>query len=299
MPRTQVRLLLVCFAVGFGLLIWRDAVPVFASYISQLSPVQVQQNSLQLCQPASASGSAYVCTLPLPFSTDPAAFLQVVYFRPDVQNLAAPTLSIDNGATSHAITLKDGTALPSGALLPNGVAPTAGTAQFYLLAFNTNGAGTWRLISDAIPGSPDLPTCTRYRLSNNGTNWTVAVNGGTATVGAAIAASATQQVVLFALAANSMIAGIDIKTSTAWSGTGFTSITTTVGDSAGSATSYTSSTYEQTAAVSNTNFQDSALFKHITFAGSNVVAALTANQNLNANTITGSTDFRICVASIP
>jgi hypothetical protein len=163
--------------------------------------------------------------------------------------------------------------------------PAAGT----VLPFITDYDGTVREVGD-----PSSPRCDRFTLSNNGTNWTV--NG---TVGAAIAAATTQSVTLFALPARGKITGITTKTSTAWNGTGFTTLTSTVGDSVGGATTYMSSAYDLTAAASNTNFLDAAVFKSSTFAGSNVQAALTANQNLNANTITGTADFIVCWCTIP
>jgi len=167
---------------------------------------------------------------------------------------------------------------------------TDGSAQTYAKAAKLS----------AAPGGL-VHTCGTYTLNNNGTNWTVAFNGGTAVVGAAIAASATQSVTLFALPARGKITDIiTTKTTTAWSGTAFTTITSTIGDSVGGTTYYTSSPFENTAATSNTNYQDAVPLKSsASYAGSNVSVSLTANQNLNAQTITGITDFSVCWETIP
>lgn len=147
-------------------------------------------------------------------------------------------------------------------------------------------------------GTPSY-ACHTYALSNNGTNWTVAVDGGGAVAGAAIAASATQSVTLFALGARLKVVGLASKTTTAWSGTGFTSFDSTVGDSVGGTTFYTSIAYDLDAAVTNTNFQDATMWKSATYAGSNVQAVITANQNLTTNPITGVAEYQICTATLP
>jgi len=152
---------------------------------------------------------------------------------------------------------------------------------------------TGGLLAVAESGS-NVSACNKYTLTNNGTNWTV--NG---VVGAAIAANTTQSVTLFALPTRGKVQGITEKTTTAWSGTGFTSFAETIGDSVGGTTFYSAVSYDLDAAVGNTNFQDTALFKSATFAGSNVQAVLTANQNLNTNTITGVTDIDVCWVSLP
>lgn len=161
----------------------------------------------------------------------------------------------------------------------------------------------------STPGAT-VPSCAKYTLSNNGTNWTVNGAAGTA-IPAATATTTGTSPVLFALPAKGQIHSIQAKTTTAWSGTGFTSMTLSIGDSAGSTTSYTSTTYNMFAATGNTNFQVAMpgftasghnvplLLSSITYAGSNVLAAITGNQNLNANTITGVTDIDICWVTLP
>jgi hypothetical protein len=192
-----------------------------------------------------------------------------------------------NAGTTAVLTQCFDNSSPPNVLIPQNIAIT--DANNATVTFGVAQSGYCVVNSSAAPAP-----CAKYTLSNNGTNWTVAVNGGTPAVGAAISGAATQSVVLFALPSNGIVTGADIKTTTAWSGTGFTLLTTTLGDSVGGATLYDSVPYDLAATVTNTNFFDSSLFKHGSYAGSNVVAALTANQNLNANTITGAVDFRVC-----
>ena len=173
----------------------------------------------------------------------------------------------------------------------SGASGTPGTNNFELTGTSTSGT---RVVTfqDA---TGTLPICASYSVSNNGTNFTV--NG---TAGIAIPAAVTASVVLFALPAKGRVLGVSEKTSTAWSGTGFTSFAETIGDSVGGTTHYNSNSYDLDAAVSNTNFQNSgALFKSGSYAGSNVLAVITANQNLNANTITGVTVIEACWVVLP
>lgn len=135
--------------------------------------------------------------------------------------------------------------------------------------------------------------CATYTVSNNGTNWTVALNGGSPVVGSTIAAATSQEITLFSLPSNGIVIGNDMHGTTGWSGTGFTSFSGTVDDSVGGTGFYNSGALDLTTS-GNTAFSDSVLFKHATYAGSTVQLGVTANQNLNTNTITGSTDVRAC-----
>jgi hypothetical protein len=149
-------------------------------------------------------------------------------------------------------------------------------------------------------GQGDIAICNRFSIGVNGTtNWTIAANGHTSGPGVAISAATTQAVPLWYIGPKYKLTKVSVKTTTAWSGTGFTTLTATIGDSVGGTTYYLPGSYDMTAAVSNTNFSDSVLLKSATWAGSNLTLALTANQNLNANTLTGGLDITACVASIP
>ena len=143
------------------------------------------------------------------------------------------------------------------------------------------------------------PSCSRYTLSNNGTNWTTAVNGGGAVVGPAIGASTTQDVPLFALPPKGTITGIREKTAVAWSGAAFSTLNLSVGDSSGGSWFYTAASYDLRAAASATNFRNTQLFRSSTDAGSNVVAHITANQILTTATIAGAVDIDACWVTLP
>ena len=146
---------------------------------------------------------------------------------------------------------------------------------------------------------PTIPSCWRYTLSNNGTNWTTAVSGGTAVTGPAIAASTMQDVPLFALPSKGTVTGVREKTATVWSGSAFTTLNLSVGDSVGGLSFYTAPSYNLMTAVSATNFRSTQLFKSATDLGSNVSAHITANQNLNAGAIAGSVDIDVCWVALP
>jgi hypothetical protein len=155
------------------------------------------------------------------------------------------------------------------------------------------------------------PSCSVYTVSSNGSSFTVAVNRGTARPGAVIPASPTASVVLFALPAKGEIDSITTKTTVTWFSVGMTSAKSTIGDSVGGGMSYTSATYNLLTAIGNTNFQNARpgftvsgndvplLIPKVTYAGSNVMATLTSNQNWNAAPITGSTDYAICWKTLP
>ena len=147
--------------------------------------------------------------------------------------------------------------------------------------------------------SSTVPSCTVYTLSNNRTNWTTSVNGAAAVAGPAIASSTLQDVPLFTLPAKGTITGIRQKTTTAWSGAGFTTLTLWVGDSVGGPAFYTSSAYDLMAAPGNTNFLSTQLFKSATDAGSMVIAHISGNVLLNAAPIAGSVDIDVCSVTLP
>ena len=76
----------------------------------------------------------------------------------------------------------------------------------------------------------------------------------------------------------------------------------TIGDGT-THTAYVSSSYDLIAAVSNTNFSDTGLYKSTSMASGNIVARLTANQNFGNATITdltaGSVDVWITTIQLP
>jgi len=158
---------------------------------------------------------------------------------------------------------------------------------------------SYRTGGSAQSGLSSIPVCTKYTLSNNGTNWTTAVNGSAVVSGSAISAATTQDVTLFSLPAKGIVTGVREKTSTAWSGTGFTTLSLSVGDSVGGTSFYTAPSYDLRAAVSATNFRNTQIFKNSTDAGSNVTAHIAGNQNLNTAAIAGSVDIEVCAVVLP
>jgi len=117
-----------------------------------------------------------------------------------------------------------------------------------------------------------------------------------------IDAATDQSVTLVALPAKAKILGITIKSATAFSGSGFTDVSMTIGDGT-THTAYVSSSYDLDAAVSNTNFSDTDLYKSTSFASGNIVARLTANQNFGDATTTalsaGSVEIWVTTIQLP
>jgi hypothetical protein len=141
-----------------------------------------------------------------------------------------------------------------------------------------------------------VPACETYALSNNGSNWTV-----DGVPGRPVPPAAKGNVVLFALAGKGVVDSVEVKTTAAWAGSGFNSIGLTIGGSIAGDRFYMAVPYELTNAASDTNFASSGPLgaKHGTYAGENVVAALTANQPLNAARMTGAVDISVCRAVLP
>ncbi len=158
-------------------------------------------------------------------------------------------------------------------------------------------SGTTTLFVDSGTTSHYDPQCHIYNVSNSSTNLAVTQDGGTAT-NTAKAAALTQSLPLFTMTPLMVITGFTIKTATAFAGTA--TLTSTFGDSAGTATSYSSTTFNLQTAVSNTQFQDTSgggivLPKHITEAGSNTFnLALTATTNNISAISAGSVNARVC-----
>jgi hypothetical protein len=128
------------------------------------------------------------------------------------------------------------------------------------------------------------PTCQLYQLT-----------------GAQMTAAATSQnIALFTHpSAKTKVTGVSLKTNTAFSGSGLSSLVMTVGDDCCGTTLYTSTNYNLLTAVANANFQDTAVFHGSGVPASHVIAAVTANQNLNASTITGEVDVDVCWVVVP
>ncbi len=192
--------------------------------------------------------------------------------------------SIDFTLSGNTITFVSGNAPQPGDVLQ----------AFYRTASSPSSVG-----ASLSSASSSTPSCTLYTLSNNGTNWTTSSNTAPSTTGPAIASSTTQDIPLFGLPPKGTITGIREKTVTTWSGSGFTTLNLSVGDSVGGPAFYTPSSYDLTAVATNTNFRNTALFLSATDAGSNVIAHITANAALNSATITGSVGVDVCWVTLP
>lgn len=152
--------------------------------------------------------------------------------------------------------------------------------------------------NDTAAEPSSTPSCTLYTLSNDGSSWTVAVNGAPAASGPPMAPAATQDIPLFALPPRGTITGVRVKTTTAWAGAGFSSFNLSIGDSAGGPAFYAAA-YDLAAAQSETNFNGAALFKSATDAGSQVIAHITTDAALNASPITGAVEVDVCWVKLP
>jgi len=126
-----------------------------------------------------------------------------------------------------------------------------------------------------------VPACKKYTVNES----------------ALTAAAGTEDEVLFNLPARGKLVGINVKTSTAFAGAGITAVTVSIGDSS-SPTFYTSN-YDVLAAVSDTNFQDTQMFKSSTMAARDVLMRFNCTgANCNAMTA-GGVDARICWVVLP
>lgn len=114
--------------------------------------------------------------------------------------------------------------------------------------------------------------------------------------------AATSQEITFAnLPAKTKVMAITLKTETEFSGSGFTSVNVEIGD--GTTDDYYATTYDCDAAVSNTNFSDTQMYKSPSFASSNMIAKFTANQNLGngaaTNLSTGNLEIWVTAVVLP
>lgn len=112
------------------------------------------------------------------------------------------------------------------------------------------------------------------------------------------ASATTQAVTVVTLAARQAVCGIIEKHSTAFTGT-FSALTVTIGDSAGSATTYAPNPFDVKQTVSNTAFQANNVLGLASFAGGTVQANFTST-GANVSTQTGgSLDVEVCLVSLP
>ena len=129
-----------------------------------------------------------------------------------------------------------------------------------------------------------MPSCTTYSVAYSNAAFS--------------AAASSVPVTLAALPARGKILGVNIKHSTAFAGTGVTSVVVSVGDGNTPYNQYASQ-FDIFQAVSATAFQDSSQFKTTTMAASNIVAWFTANVNFGTVLTAGAVDISICTVVLP
>ncbi|MFN7996951.1 MAG: hypothetical protein U0Q18_25275 [Bryobacteraceae bacterium] len=98
-----------------------------------------------------------------------------------------------------------------------------------------------------------------------------------------------------------ILTGIETRPTIAWTSTGLTSITSTLGSELGGNGFFdaTPST-NWTSAITSTNLQDVTLFKRKSIAGDALQMTLVSNQTLSTNSITaGATEVRACWTVVP
>ena len=294
----RLTLNLPLFVTDAGGIYYPDGTQQITAYTGGVVPGTVTSFSSGDLSPLFTTSVATPATTPaLSFSLT-SALANLVFASPD----GAPGVGSYRALVAADLPASSGDILSVGNC-HSGVCFSGTQGSTLTILGSSSGAITLQAEAAALGGTVTLPTaptdaavpgCVLYTFSNNGTNWTV--NG---VAGAAIGAGVTQSVTLFALGARQKAMGVTEKTTTAWSGTGFTSFAQTVGDSAGGATFYSAVSYDLDAAVTNTNFQDTTMFKSATFAGSNMTVELTANAALNSNVITGVTTILVCLVNLP
>ncbi len=111
-------------------------------------------------------------------------------------------------------------------------------------------------------------------------------------------AGLTQTINLISTAARTKSCGVSVKHTAAFTGGTVATLTVSVGDAAGSATTYTAA-FNIFQAPSNTVFQDTAELISATYAASTIQAFFTSTGG-NLNTLTtGSVDFDVCTVVLP
>ena len=111
-------------------------------------------------------------------------------------------------------------------------------------------------------------------------------------------AGLTQTINLLSTSSRTKVCGVAVKHTAAFTGGTVSAMTVSVGDAAGSATTYTA-TFNIFQAPGNTVFQDTVEMLSATYAASTIQAFFTATGG-NLNTLAaGSVDFDICTVVLP
>jgi len=171
--------------------------------------------------------------------------------------------------------------------LSGAVAGTYGSnVKSAIVTVDTKGRVTDISEVDAMgaPTNP-VPSCLKYTIS----------------YAAMIEAAVTGDYLVVALPARGKLMGATMKTSTAFSGAGFTTLTASLGDSTDQY-AY-SGHYNLLTAVGDTHFYDVLQYKSTTFAADEIRIYVTANQNLGNGAATalaaGSLDIWLTTIELP
>jgi hypothetical protein len=189
----------------------------------------------------------------------------------------------------------------TGAMLPNptvslkgGVISSTASSNQYATGVDTSGNVTYAQPSfsnlSGNLGSGQMPTA-----SEVWTKYTIPYSSFST-------ASTAFAVNVVALTAKQMVCGLVEKTTTAFAGTNITGLTLTVGDSNGTATTYSSAPYNLLQTPSNTAFIANNVTGSASFAGGNIQANVTATTTSGANLSAlaqGSVDISVCTFTLP
>jgi hypothetical protein len=135
----------------------------------------------------------------------------------------------------------------------------------------------------------------KWAVANSSTNLTVTNQAGTV-VTTAKAAAVTQSLTIFALPVKAMVLSCVIKTTTAFTGT--TTLTATLGIT-GTLTACVSTPFDLQAAVSNTNYSVALPAPIVTYAGTNLILALTSTVQNISSISAGAADITITWQVLP
>jgi len=135
----------------------------------------------------------------------------------------------------------------------------------------------------------------KWAVANSSTNLTVTNQAGTV-VTTAKAAATSQSLTIFALPVKAMILSCVLKSTTAFTGTA--TLTATLGVT-GTLTACISTSYDLEAAVSNTNFSVALPAPVVTYAGTNLILALTSTVQNISSISAGAVDVTITWQVLP
>lgn len=240
--------------------------------------------------------------------TSAAALL--VGVNSQVSVTAAGTVTTARGFFFGGFTISGGGAITTAVGLDIAVVSGAGTNYSIRTAGGIVSIGDTTTASSAIVASTTIAgglgindnliatngiTANASNTVANLTNVPVWIKVGTVTPATFSTAATTNSVTLFSLVAGGIIHAVKIKHSTAFSGTGVTSYTISVGVS-GNNTKYASA-FNIFQATGNTTFQiSSGMGSENHGAATNITATATCNVNLNFGSSAGSADIWVLLS---